>query len=433
MTARRWLNWPLLFVIGAFAMRLIWVLATGRFIAIPTENQRVAASLAEHGTFADAYGFGTGATAHVGLLTPQIAAAIYALFGVGTPIAEFLLSAIAIFLVCLSFWLAWRCFEEAGAPRLAGLIALAIVCFLPIQFSLEAVELRAGEQPIAACMLLGLLLAVLKIDGRAQLPTARDLVLLGLLTAISFLISPSVGLGAAAMFTLVFLRRGAWKPLFLVGGTAALTVALVGAAWAVRNEHAIGAPIWLRSNMGLELALANHDAAVAPRDPKKVYIDRLYEIHPSVNMAPLKAAGGEVPYSRKLMEQTKAWIAAHPDRFLRLVGQHAVEFYLPPRWFWGTFGGSAAGIPIPVRQAMLVGAGLLGLLAIPFLAWRNRKYRYVALALVLPALPYLITQPILRYRYLISTLLIFMAVDALVRLWFYLRARSAAAPATTPA
>ncbi|WP_313535044.1 hypothetical protein [Sphingomonas sp.] len=409
-----------LFLAGAFLLRMAWTVLTHNLAPLVTENQRVAASLAEHGTFADAFGPGLGPTAHVGIFTPQMAALVYALFGVGSIPAELILTAISCGFVVLSFWLAWRCFEALAADGKGLLVALAIVCFFPLQFSLEVRELRIGEQVIGACFLLGLLLVVLKMDAaKAPAPT-RKLVLLGLAIALAFFFSPSVGLAAAGMFGLLFLQRRAWQSLLILGGTAAAATAFVGAGWAIRNERALGAPVWLRSNVGLEMALANHDGAVAPADPKKDYLDRLLAIHPhasAVGMAKLKAAGGEIAYNRMLLDETKAWIRTHPGDFRTLLLHHAVEFYVPPRWFWGTFGSAGSGVAL--RQAVLVGTALLGLFGLPFLIWVNRRYAYVAIALLLPVLPYLITQPILRYRYLISTLLIFLALDAATRLIRY--------------
>jgi hypothetical protein len=53
----------------------------------------VAASLVTTGRFADPFGYPSGLTAHVGMLTPLPSALAYWLFGVGSPRAEYLLSA----------------------------------------------------------------------------------------------------------------------------------------------------------------------------------------------------------------------------------------------------------------------------------------------------------------------------------------------------
>ena len=52
---------------------------------------------------------------------------------------------------------------------------------------------------------------------------------------------------------------GSIRAAALFGAALSLTVS----PWALRNKAAIGAPVFLRSNLGLELALSNHDAAAA--------------------------------------------------------------------------------------------------------------------------------------------------------------------------
>jgi hypothetical protein len=46
---------------------------------------------------------------------------------------------------------------------------------------------------------------------------------------------------------------------------------------------------------------------------------------------------------------------------------------------------------------------------------RDWRYLYVAAALFLPVLPYAVVQPIIRYRYPIGTLLVFLAADMVWR------------------
>ena len=73
------------------------------------------------------------------------------------------------------------------------------------------------------------------------------------------------------------------------------------------------------------------------------------------------------------------------------------NFYLPPRWFWGTFG--QEGHFILARQI------LMWLLTIPGMVWlpaRSRidsRYRYVLAAILGCSLVFIFVQPMLRYRY----------------------------------
>src|ERR1700754_4155748 len=51
------------------------------------ESVHVALALATRGEYADAYGAGTGSTAHLGPLVPLIMAGLYYVFGPGQPLA----------------------------------------------------------------------------------------------------------------------------------------------------------------------------------------------------------------------------------------------------------------------------------------------------------------------------------------------------------
>jgi hypothetical protein len=184
----------------------------------------------------------------------------------------------------------------------------------------------------------------------------------------------------------------------------------------------LGAPIFLRDNLGLELALSNHSGAVHPADAHGAYLTRFDEIHP-MRMAAgeLEANGGEVAYYHTLSQQVQDWIAAHPWEFLRLCGRRLIEFILPPRWLWSPMG------DVPTRQIGLrqlaVWAGALGGLATLFvMAPRQRPYAYILVAVLGCSLIYTVVQPCLRYRYMISTVLVFCAFDGAFRLIAHIRA-----------
>jgi hypothetical protein len=49
------------------------------------------------------------------------------------------------------------------------------------------------------------------------------------------------------------------------------------------------------------------------------------------------------------------------------------------------------------------------------LAGRNWRYLYVAAALFLPMLPYILGEPVLRYRYPIGGVLVFLTADMVWR------------------
>jgi hypothetical protein len=76
-----------------------------------------------------------------------------------------------------------------------------------------------------------------------------------------------------------------------------------------------------------------------------------------------------------------------------------------------------------VRQFFVWLAALGGLATLVAMAPFRRPYAYILAAIMAYSLPYVLTQPDLRYRYPISTLLIFCALDGAFRLFAYLRGR----------
>jgi hypothetical protein len=185
----------------------------------------------------------------------------------------------------------------------------------------------------------------------------------------------------------------------------------------------LGAPILLRDNFGLELAFGNYPGAVDPADPRLAYWTRMTDIQTMhLTEAQLRAAGGEVAYYRALGQTAWEWIDAHPWDFLTLCGRRFVEFFLPPRWFWSPYSAAPERLS-GLRQSIVWLAALGGLATLVAMAPFRRPYAYILAAIIAYSLPYVLTHTDLRYRYPISTLLIFCALDGSFRLFIYLRAR----------
>jgi hypothetical protein len=390
-----------------------------------TESYYIAVSLATTGRFADPFGhpirYPSGPTAHVGMLTPMPSALVYWLFGGDSPYAEFILCGWAAFLVCLSIWLCWRLAVVLDAPRAARLAAVAVAALAPLQFRLEMRENRSWEINLATVVLIWILLKLAESDVKVL--TRRSLVLIGASTGFLFILNSASGLGAilsAALFHKLRVPSRQWwiAPLFMV-----LVSGSLAGFWAERNMRELGEPIFLRDNLGLELALANYSGALHPANPNAAYFGRAKEIHPMLMVAgELDAKGGEVAYYHALGQQVRDWIAAHPSEFLHLCGRRLIEFFLPPRWLWSIFWGVPAEVHlVGLRQLVVWAAALGGLATLLVMAPRERPYAYILVAVLSCALPYIVVQPLLRYRYMISTLLIFCVLDGAFRLIAHVR------------
>jgi hypothetical protein len=412
-------------ICGALA-RFVAEVRANTLASFDTESYHVAVSLAATGRFADPFGdpfpYPSGPTAHVGMLTPLPSAFVYWLFGGDSPYAEFILYCWAAFLVCLSIWLCWRLAVVLDAPRAARLAAVAVAALAPLQFRLEMSENRDWEINLATVVLIWILLKLAESD--INVLRRRSLVLIGASTGFLFILNSASGLAAilsAALFHKLRVPPRQWwiAPIFMV-----LVAGSLAGFWAERNIRELGAPILLRDNLGLELALSNHSGALHAADPNAAYLGRAKEIHPML-MVPgeLDAKGGEVAYYRALGQQVRDWIATHPWEFLNLCGRRLIEFFLPPRWFWSLFWGAPAQVHLAgLRQLVVWATALGGLGTLLVMAPRRRPYAYILVAVLGCSLPYILVQPTLRYRYMISTLLIFCALDGAFRLIAHIRA-----------
>jgi len=408
---------PVLLLVAGAAMRLIWTIATLAGSRAEGEIANVAIAYSKTGVLADAFQTGQGPTAHVLPLPPVYAGLIYRTFGIQSPTSEIILAITAIALVTASFGLLYYCFGLIGLRRRWRLAGLAFLCFVPINIHLEIEAFRIWEGAIGAALSALYLLLLLRTDANGAIGWWR-LSGMCLLAAFLFWVSPPLGLSAYLCSLLLLidklpLRR--WPAAFAL---AAAALALFVVPWAMRNVEVLDAPILLRSNFGLELALANHPAAASDRDAREVFRERLAEIHPfqsKAAFAAMQSAGGEVAYARMLGDEARGWIAKNPLKFARLCGQHLRDFIMPPPWLWNVYSnaGGAAQIKALVHSAVTL-IGITGALVSGWVAWR--RHRFAVMMLLVPILPYVVTQPVLRYRYIIYGLSVFFAADLLARI-----------------
>jgi 4-amino-4-deoxy-L-arabinose transferase-like glycosyltransferase len=115
-----------------------------------------------------------------------------------------------------------------------------------------------------------------------------------------------------------------------------LAACVVGAAilscvpWTLRNYTAIHEFLFIRSNFGLELRIANHPGADADSDV--TYARQGTVRHPSENLeeARLVRDLGEAEYMRRARNEAFEWIRTHPAEFLHLTLMRFVHFWCGP-------------------------------------------------------------------------------------------------------
>lgn len=404
------------FLAAGLILRLLWLHAANGLTTIGAEEAgeatRVAMSVSLGHGFADAFP-GMGATAHMLPLTPLIAGGVIRLFGGAGPTAAVALTIWAFAQVGAGYLLIGQLFRELGMPPQTCRLGLAMLCLLPVFAPEETISFRYWEGALAVCLGAVTLTFLLRLRRRDTV-RYRDLAAAAALVSCCFFISPAVGVASGACWTLFAVTRLSGRHAHLFGIATIAAFALWVVPWTVRNIEVLGAPIVVRSNFGLELAIANHAAAAAPGDPAVVFMNRLQAVHPYHGLRPYRTARamGEVAYSKAVGQAAEAWIAAHPLQFLMLCARHYRQFFLPEPWQFGFSQSDLLSSPRSLAIGLVAIAGAISLC----LGIRRRRVGYgtLALYLILVGAPYCLVQPVPRYSYLVYGLLCFLAADLIV-------------------
>lgn len=375
------------------------------------EAYNVAVAIASGRGFADAFAVGQGPTAHLLPLPPLFAGGVYRVLGVGSTPAEAVLLGWSLLLTFATYALFSLIARQLGLPRRACIGAFAFLCVAPLFTSVEAFDFRAWEGGMTMSAAGAFLWLLLREDAGERVPAWA----LGALPALLLFLQPIVGLAACSAWAVASWGRSRRARAMPALATFAVVAAALFGSWTARNIAVMHEPIWLRDNLGLELAVANHPGAVAPADPAAAFQARLAEVHPMVGAdayAALVAAGGEPAYARLLGRRTLAWMRANPGSVARLWLGHLRQIILPAPWQFQT----AHGRVLPLVRALMFNVvAVAGLLGLALLA-RDRGRRALILApfIVLPIMAYVPFQPILRYIWLVYVPLTYMAAYAMM-------------------
>lgn len=381
------------------------------------EAMRVALAVGRGEGFADAYRVGQGPTAHLLPISPGIAGVVYRVLGGRSTPAETVLAAWSIGLAIFTYVLLFRAFERLGTPRSARMLGLGFACIAPTYIGQEAVEFRVWDGGLAACLaalLLSLLTAALE-ERRQALerapPGSIRVIAAAVICALAFFVNPPLGVAMILCATVFALRELPMPQTAVATAVAAAALAALVVPWMVRNERVLHAPIPLRSDAGLELAMANYPTALTSANRRLQFLDRLKTIHPSFSRDAYRRvrAQGELAYSRQVGARAAHWMRAHPAETAGLILLHIRQTLVPQAWEFDVFG---RRLSPPLRAALADLASICGLIALALAVGSGRRgWAYLAImigAWVLVTSPF---QPVPRYTYLIYPFLVFCGAD----------------------
>ena len=341
-----------------FAAAYLWVFfqfragITASWFGPNTESGSIAGRLLTTGQFSDPFNYPTGPTAHLAPVYPVIVALFFL-----TPFAALFLALFnatvlgtgAVLLAAISRRIFGNVFAAVAAATLFILgsrVALHFEAFLAATLMLAAAYASLRERKAAASIWCGL----------------------------SFLTNPASLLSLPLIAAIRGRRFAA-----IVSGSALLMCV----PWIARNWIVLGAPYFVRDNLGFELYLSNADSSTAEMEVNPVFISQ----HPGLNRseAAKVAFYGESRYYRMRFQNAIGWITAHPKKFLSLTAQRIWYYWFPSlREGWQAY---------PYWAITVL--GFTG-------AWLSRRNKIVSLwflAGIAYSLLYVFIQASARYRY----------------------------------
>jgi len=398
----------ILFIIGILAR-----IVTAMLVKVPheifyAEMEKLARSLAEHGTFADPYKIPTGPTAHHAPVYPLLLSLIFRAFGYGKS-ALWAMMLMNFCFASLQYALLPLLTDAAKVHRIVGVTSAAIGALLPYRIFREV----RWEATLNGFVIV--LLTLITTKWLKARPSSR-------LHSFAIGLAWGAGMLCCANLLLVFLllllfiailswrhKQPHWAPAIAL---AFLGMVVAVTPWNIRDYRALGGFVFIRSNFGLEFSLSNHAGVYALLADNLVIgfpHNYYHEHHPWASAAEAEQVRelGEIQYNRRCLRQALAWIRSEPHTFARLTLERIIFFWFTP------LGHQRLRTSVLVLWTLIAAWGV-------FLALRRHPdlgIQFLALWLGYPAVYYMI-QIDTRYRYPIDWTFTFLAVYVLTRrLW----------------
>jgi hypothetical protein len=169
---------------------------------------------------------------------------------------------------------------------------------------------------------------VLRMDGYAGWRACLG----GIVAGCLFLMNPSTVLVTFPWIGYLLWRtRARLRSACIYCGIIVFMMSLFVLGWSSRNYIQLGGFV-TRTNLGFTLYASNNDCAQSSLIKEE--LSGCYGAsHPNENLgeAELLHKIGEIQYDHLRVADTKAWMKANPDSFLRLTGARALEFWFPAR------------------------------------------------------------------------------------------------------
>lgn len=394
------LFWSVALLALGLAVRLV-LLRYAPAEPLGCEVVNVAKSLATTGRYADAYGPGTGPTAHCAPLLPLLLSLLFRIFGMGVG-GKLAMMTAASLASALAFALLPALAAASELPLGYGVLAGIAGALFPFNFVPQTRGIF--DAPFTAAAFVSLCILICRIRARRRF-TRREAFVWGIAAGLACLLNPAM-LPVLAGWTLflVFKHSRQFPRIFVFSLVAILCFFATVAPWAIRNYQALGSPIWTRSNFWLEVHVSNNDWLTAD-EVQNIALPNFDLVHPArgaAERAEVKRLG-EIPYMREKRKQAIAWITNHKRRFLELTAERFRLFWIPR-------------MARPVQTFLEAALTILALsgLVLLFRCGHASAWIFVAIVTLYPLVYYLV-QVTPRYRLPIEPFLFLLAAYCLLK------------------
>ena len=320
LTRFPWISFILIFSLS-FAIRLEALMDIPSRDLIPNpfwELSAIANSLMETGQFADPYMIPTGPTAHLPPAYPYLFSLIYRIFGLTAQAGYTSIGFIAITNSIMYAMLPWLA-GKLGAGKQAGLIGGIAGAFM-LEWSLHGEGLTG--------ILLGLILVAFLRKWNDSRKSSIKSLSMGLGIGAAFHVQPALlPVVVGCIIFEIWWQRGQRK--FFLTSLLGLGIVLACIPWGWRNYIAFNEIFFIRSNLGLELRMGNHEGAAAAMEIMDITQPGLHPRSHLQEALKLKEMG-EVNYMRQALNETITWIGQNPGEFLKLTFLRFLHWWLGP-------------------------------------------------------------------------------------------------------
>jgi hypothetical protein len=392
-----WISFALIFSLS-FAIHIQTLMKIPSRYLVPNpdwEMISIAISLMKTGQFADPYMIPTGPTAHLPPIYPAIFSLVYRIFGLTSKAGYMSMSLIILAASVVDGMLPWLS-KKLGMGGQAGVIGGFTGAFF--------MELPGHGEYLTA-LALGICLVVFVQRWSGSKTTRFGSLFFGFGIGITFHLQPAllpVILGCMLFEFWWSKNQNKWRLSVLMS----LGILIACIPWGWRNYRTFNAIFFIRSNLGLELRMGNHEGAYAAMDVMDAHEEHL---HPRVHFTEAKKLQeiGEVAYMRGAMEDALEWIGLNPGEFLRLTGLRVLHIWFGP-------------LHNPQKTTMTSALTLLAFLGFAF-AWKKLSIPQRAILLIplvtFPLIYYLVAY-MPRYRVPIDWIFFMLAGSAI---WHWIR------------